>query len=365
MNIKIIRGAFLNPYEMQNYDDLLNVSGMDVQVVSSKHPISTKTNFPLHKLWSPSDIPNIPFKYSILNRIFKDAQLLWGLEKLLKGTDIAHVAELYYGYTLQAVMAKRRGVVKKVISTVWETIPGNNEGLKGRRSIKKYARENIDHFVAVTEKAKNCLTKEGISESKITVIPMGIDLERFMPKKSTKNKRDLNILCVARLTPEKGIEDLVEVFLDLRKKYPQIRLTLVGDGQLKNEFKGLKNVSVKTVPYALIHNEYQKADIFCLPSRKTKTWEEQYGMSLIEAMSCGLPIVSTKTGAIPEVCGEVALLGSPQNLRILKQNLEKLIYNKKLREELGKKGRYLAKKNYDRQITCQKIASLYQKVLCR
>ncbi len=363
MKIKIVRGAFLNPFEMQNYEGLGR--DFDVEAISSKFPISTSTKLPLTKLWSPTDIPNIPFKYPILNRLFKDAHFLKGLEKALKGADIVHVAELYYGYTYQAIRAKRKGFVKKVISTVWETIPHNNESLKGRKRIKKYARENIDHYIAVTKRAKNCLIKEGIPEKKITVIPMGVDIDRFKPNPKLKNKRDINILCVARLVEEKGITDLLKTFLALREKTPNLRLTFVGRGPLKSDLAGHRNISVKSIPYSLIHNEYAKADIFCLPSRTNKTWEEQYGMCLVEAMASGLPIVATKTGSIPEVCGEVALLSPPHRPISLKQNLEKLIYNKELRERLGKKGRLLAEGKYNSHYTSKQIAKLYKKVLCR
>lgn len=360
MKISIIRGAFLNPFEMQNYESLQEK--FNISVISSKRPISDKIKFPLTKLWSPADLPNFPFKYPILNRLFGDAQKLYGLEKALIGTDIAHVAETYYGYTYQAVMAKRRGVIKKVISTVWETISHNNERLKERKKYKKYSRSNIDHFIAVTERAKKALLAEGIKDKKITVISMGVDLTKFKPNFKYKNKRDLNILCVARLVPEKGVLDLLHAFLSLRKAHPHLRLTFVGSGPLYHDLYGYKNVSVKKISYENMVAQYNKADIFCLPSKTTKTWEEQFGMCLVEAMACGLPIVTTKSGAIPEVCADVALLALPGNTQSLQDNLQKLIVHPKLRHELGQKGRHLAEKKYNRQIIAQQIARVYSKL---
>ena len=134
MTIKIIRGAFLNPFEIQNYYPLREK--FNIEVISSKNPISDKINLPLKKLYSPTDLPAFPFKYPILNRIFGDAQQLYGLHKAIAGADIVHVAETYFGYVRQAIRAKRRGLVKKVISTVWETIPFNNQSLSGRRKNK-------------------------------------------------------------------------------------------------------------------------------------------------------------------------------------------------------------------------------------
>jgi len=363
MKISIVRGAFLNPFELQNYSPL--TSEFDLTAISSKHPISDKIGMPLVKLWSPTDLPSFPFKYSILNRLFTDAHQLYGLEREIKNSDIVHVAETYYGYTHQAVMAKRRGLIKKIISTVWETIPHNNEGIRGRRQYKQYAYENIDKFLAVTNKAKEALIKEGVSTEKIEVIKLGIDINKFKPKQAAKINRHVNILCVARLVPEKGITDLVDAFADIYKKDSHVKLTLVGDGPLKRDLKGYKNITVKKVPYGIIHNEYQKADIFCLPSLKTKTWEEQYGMSLIEAMASQLPIVTTDTGGIPEVCGSSALYFKPGDISSLKKNLEHLIYNKEARISMGRTSRILAEDEYDNRKVAKQIGEIYKSLVCR
>ena len=362
MKISIVRGAFLNPFELQNYSPLKDK--YDITAISSKHPISSAIDLPLVKLWSPTDLPNFPFKYPILNRIFVDAQKLGNLEKIIKGSDIVHVAETYFGYTYQAIMAKRRGLVRRVISTVWEIIPFNNEGIKGRKKYKKLAYENVDRFIAVTEKAKEVLIKEGVKPEKISVVNMGIDLKKFHPHPFKKQTKDINILCVARLVPEKGITDLLEVFLLLKEKNPNIKLTFIGSGPLKKELIGYKNIFVKSLPYQKINKEYQRADIFCLPSCKTKTWEEQYGLSLIEAMASGLPIVTTDTGAIPEVCGSCAIYSRQGNIIALKKNLEYLIYNQDIRKSMGKASRALAEKEYDRIKTARRIGEIYRSIAC-
>lgn len=363
MKISIVRGAFLNPFELQNYSSLNGK--FDITAISSRNPISSRIDLPLIKLWSPTDLPNFPKKYPILNRIFVDAQKLGNLEKVIKGSDIVHVAETYYGYTHQAIMAKRRGLVRRLVSTVWEIIPFNNEGIRGRKQYKRMAYENIDRFLAVTEKAKQALIKEGVRQEIISVVNMGIDLHQFHPAKTKKESKEINILCVARLVPEKGVQDLLEAFLKIRETNPKVRLTFIGDGPLKQELKDFKNVHLKNVPYSKIHQEYQKADIFCLPSRETKTWAEQYGMCLLEAMACGLPIVTTNSGAIPEVVGEAALVGHQGNVKELKTNLEKLIYNEDLRHSLSKIARLRAIEKYDCRKIGKQIEKIYEEIACR
>lgn len=350
MRISIIRGGFLNPFELQNYYPLKKK--YDLRAISSMHPISEDIEIPLTKTYALTDLPDIPFKFPILNRLSIDAHYLLGLEQLLKGFDIAHVAETYYHYTIQAINAKKKGYIKKVISTVWEVIPFNNEGIWGRKWFKRQAHAGVDHFLAVTDLAKKALLEEGVDEKKISVIPMGVDLKRFKPlpifRQSRISLRETNILCVGRSVPEKGMGELTEAFQRLKKKYPNLKLTLVGDGR---------------VPYSQIHKEYQRADIFCLPSKTTPHWQEQYGMALVEAMACGLPIVTTRTGAIGEVCGDAAIYARQGDANDLQSKLERLIESESSRTILREKSLTRAKARYDCVKTAKAIDALYQKVL--
>ena len=360
MKISVIRGAFLNPFELQNYYPL--AKRHNVQAVSSLTPISSQIKLPLKKLLSPTDLCEFPYKYSVLNRVFKDAHYLFGLEKVIKGSDIVHVAETYYNYTLQAIKAKRKGLVKKVISTVWEVIPFNNESLSGRRGIKKIARKEIDHFITPTNLAKKALLKEGISAKKITVIPMGIDLDRFKPTTSgSKVKGEVTILFIGRLEESKGADNLVKAFIKLSKSILNLKLNLVGQGTLEEKITTYKNISLKTVHYDKIHLEYQKADIFCLPSQNTPTWQEQYGMVLVEAMASGLSILTTDTGAIKEVC-ESAAVYTKGSVQALHDGLKKLVLDHKKRKELAIKARQRAGSRYNSLDTAKKIAKVYKDV---
>jgi alpha-maltose-1-phosphate synthase len=361
MKISIIRGGFLNPFELQNYYPFSKKH--NIQAISSLKPLNSQIKLPLKKLLSPTDLPYSPYLYPILNRLLKDAHHLFGLEAVIAGSDIAHVAETYYHYTLQAIKAKRKGLVKKVVSTVWEVIPFNNESLRGRQGIKAIARKEIDHFITHTELAKDTLVKEGVSAKKITTIPLGVNLNRFKPRNSNSKKtKDLTILFIGRLEESKGVQNLLQAFLKLNKTIPNLNLNLVGQGTLKEKITTHKNINLKTVPYNKIHQEYQKADIFCLPSQATSTWQEQYGMVLVEAMASGLPIITTDTGAIKEVCGSAAIYttGSAQSIY---QSLKDLILSPKKRAILKKNSRQRALSRYNCLHTSKKIEKIYKQQL--
>jgi glycosyltransferase involved in cell wall biosynthesis len=351
MKVAVVRGAFLNPFELQSFYPLKDKH--EILAVSSNNPIDDDIQLPLKKLWSPTDW-QMPFKYPILNRAIGDAHFLMGLESTINGFDIAHVAETYFQYTKQAIWMKRKGQIKAVVSTCWETIPHNNESLRGRRKIKEFCRGQIDHYLTPTNLAKLALIEEGVDEKKITVVPMGIDTKKF----GNKHKRDgeINILFVGRLVPEKGVLELLQAYSEIRKIYPDTKLTMIGFGKLADE--AIKaGAIIRRSDYDTIQEEYAEATIFCLPSQNTNTWQEQYGMALVEAMASGLPVVTTRAGAIPEVCKDGAIYSKEKDSKDLYKKLMQLIEDPQKRNQISKNGLLVSK-----ELDVNKIAKKIERV---
>ena len=369
MKVAIIRGAFLNHFECQNYERL-NPSLCQITFIGSKKPIHTNFHSSLIKLLSPIDLPNLPFKKAIFNRTNNNLHYLLGLEKNLQDFDIAHCAETYYAYTRQAINAKKQGLIKKVISTCWEIIPHNNESLSSFIQTKNEAKKNIDHFICPTILAKKALEKEGFNPDKISVIPFGIDLNHFKPSQNTKYQEP-RILCVARLEKEKGIDTLLLAISKLSPQFSQIKLRVVGEGTL---LKKLQNLAKKLKishqvdffgfdSYENMPKHYRWANIFCLPSRPTGKIAEQFGMVFLEALASGLPIVTTRVGAISEVLKSRGTLVEPDNPESLAKALEKTWLSLQKKPNIMKKQRKTAEKYYNKDKTAQKIYSIYKKVL--
>ena len=381
MKIAIVRGKYLNKYEMQYYEPL--VRKHKLVGFGSLSPIHDKFAFPVVKLPSPMDLPNFPYKMPILNRLFVDAQYLLGLEGKLRGFDIAHSAETYMHFTQQCLNAKKRGDVKKVVVTVSENIPFANEGIWGRKKFKKRALEEVDHFIAISQRAKEALILEGCPDEKITVIGHHVDTKKFQipnskfqisSKLQVSSLKSLNILFVGRMEWSKGIYEVIfsakKLLEDPELKDYSLNFTLVGEGSEKKKIMDLESamgikdkIIHKTVSYDKIPQEYQKADIFLAPSLITRHWQEQFGMVLIEAMACGLPIVTTLSGAIEEVVGEAAVKVQPGDFFSLTRAIKNFILNPKARREYGKKARERAVKYFDIEIGARKLEKVYKKVL--
>jgi len=365
--IALIRGKFLTKYDMEPFEMLSKK--YNITAFGSKTPFSEDFKFPTVKLWSPVDIPNFPYKMQLLNRIFIDAHLLIGLEEKLSGFDLAHTSETYFHYTHQALNAKKNGIIKKVVCSVFENIPFNNEGIWGRNRYKKEAIEGVDRFIAITKGAKKALVGEGVPEEKIVIIPMSIDSEKFYPSKKI-DKHHINILFAGRIEEYKGVFDALNAFARVSAKYSNIRLTIIGKGSkeslLDNKINelGLSSKIIRKVsPYHQIAEEYRKVDIFIAPSKKDKYWKEQFGMVFLEAMASGLPIVTYDSGSIKEVVGSSALVVKEGDATQLYKNLELLVKSGVLRAELGKNARERALSDFNVHKISQMIDRVYRDLL--
>ena len=370
MKVAFVRGAYLNNFEGQNYN--LDKKTFQISGYSSLWPIDSHVPFSVIKLPSPADLQkfplcNKPIKY-IANRTLGDSQLLWRLESHIQDADIVHVADPHYFYAYQAAVLKAHGQIKKLVSTWWETIPFNNESVSAKKRIKKYTMEYVDVFLCYSEKAKRCLLTEGIKPQRICVIPLGVDLSRFQNTERTATKKK-QILFVGRLVEEKGVLDLYDAFRVLVKKLDYVHLKIVGDGPLKKTLKHRIHNDNLQEKVSIIHKSYQEmpdvykdADIFCLPSKKTATWEEQYGMVFVEAMACGLPIISYKNGAITELVGEAGIFVKEEESE-LTASLLSLSTDRHKRTKIGTMGEARAKKLFDSAKTARAIENLYLTVL--
>lgn len=366
MKISFIRGAYLNNSEGQNYN--LPITGY-----SSLFPLDAHVAFPLIRLPSLADLQKIPLldkpvKY-LTNRIVGDSQILFELEKHIEGSDIVHVADPHYYYSYQAARLKAVGAIKKLILTWWETIPFNNESTYAKKRIKKYTMSKVDMFLCHNEKAKNCLLNEGVFAERITLIPLGVDLTVFRAK-SDYESRQCTILFVGRLVDEKGLLDLYEAFKILTHSRQDTTLQIVGDGPLRNILQKLiqkdglhDRVTIEHKSYSEMPEVFHHADIFCVPSRKTPTWEEQYGMVFVEAMASGLPILSYDTGAIKEVVEGRGILVEEGDIKGIVTSLTQLIKSRELRQKIGTMGRERAEKIFDAQKTSEKIYKLYEALI--
>jgi glycosyltransferase involved in cell wall biosynthesis len=198
-------------------------------------------------------------------------------------------------------------------------------------------------------------------QQKIEVICNGIDTGLFKPKKTADGI--FRILCVARLIERKGIRYLIEATAKLLKTYPNIKLILVGEGNIELklredvfqrgiteqvEFMGL-------VSQAKLPEIYNQAGVFVLPSLN-----EGMSNTVLEAMACGLPIIATDTGGTAELLRGNGFCIPLRDSGAIYDCCLKLIEDENLRQAMGRKSREIAEGMSWRSIAAEYL-SLYKR----
>jgi glycosyltransferase involved in cell wall biosynthesis len=190
--------------------------------------------------------------------------------------------------------------------------------------------------------------------ARVCYLPHSVDCSLFVPseKYDFRHKEEMTIGFVGRITESKGVKILVEAFGRLPSSH---RLVLVGRGNLVEEIgqiaqrEGMGDrVSLRApVPHLAIPEVMRSFDVLVLPSLETKYWKEQFGRVLIEAMACGVPVIASNSGGIPDVVGDAGLLFKTGSVIGLVESLSALLGNPAGMHELGRKGRERALTMFD------------------
>jgi glycosyltransferase involved in cell wall biosynthesis len=374
--VALVRGSLLRAWEIPNFV----IPGVRIEAFASR-AVAARIGpqpVPVHGLPAAGDlIARLPPRAAAgIELLAGSTEVLWGLERALRGFDVAHALELANPLTWQALRARDAGACRAVVSTVMENIPfrpAPNAAVA--RRVERAARE-VDRFLAVTERAALHLETAGVPEDRITVLPEGIDMDHFAPAPAAERPQaggPLRVLSVARLERAKGVEDLVIAAGLLARRGVDVEVSLHGAGPLEGRLREVARAMgvadrvrvAGQVPWEELPAIYRAHDVFVLASAPTTNWREQFGFAVVEAMACGIPVLAGGSGSLPEVVGREDALVRPHDPLHLAERLAALAADEPARRELGRAMRERAVERFDLRDVRRRLGEIYADVLER
>lgn len=203
-----------------------------------------------------------------------------------------------------------------------------------RKKIERFSAKRANKIIVPSEYLKKIVLKWGVSENKISVVYNSFE----MPKNIKRIELGKNVIISAgRLVPWKGFDVLIDIMPDILKQFSDAKLYIIGDGPDKEKLSALSSkFSVQDNVFltgSLSHNELlsylNSGDIFVL-----NTGYEGFSHLLLEAMSVGIPVVTTNIGGNPEIInnGINGVLVEYGNREELKSRILDLLGNEKMKE---------------------------------
>lgn len=292
--------------------------------------------------------------------------------------DIVHDNQsLCYGL----LQLQNRGV--NVIATVHHPITRDRElalaaaTTKGNRwlvnrwysflNMQRKVVQKLNHIITVSQQSQQDIADAfALPAEKIIVIPNGIDTETFKPLPQIERNPWRIITTASSDQPLKGLSILLNAFAQLRTEFPRLELLVIGklkiDGATEKELKSLQLESCVEFKSGIstehLVAEYAAAKIAVVPSLY-----EGFGLPAGEALACGIPLICSDGGALPEVVGSAAYLVKAGDVTELVQALRRLLSDESLCVELGKLGRAHSLQHLSWQVVGERLSNYYGDVI--
>lgn len=208
------------------------------------------------------------------------------------------------------------------------------------------------------------------TNKQIHVTPFGVDLNKFKPISELQKEKEITIGTVKALSDKYGIADLIRAFSSVYKENPMTKLLIVGDGPQRQEYEelvrnlGLSDVTTFTgrVPNDKVPQYINKMKVFCVPSTEDS---ESFGVAAVESMACGVPVVVSNVGGLPEVVleGQTGYVVPKESPKELAKAITDLVVNESKRREMGHRGVGHVKKLYNWTDNANGMLQLYKVTL--
>ncbi|MDG2411280.1 MAG: glycosyltransferase family 4 protein [Halioglobus sp.] len=290
--------------------------------------------------------------------VHDNQSLSWGMLEI-QNMGIPLVTTVHHPITsdLRIALNAARGWRERVMIKRWHSF----------LSMQKKVIKQLRNIVTVSDCSRQDIARDfGLQPVGISLVHNGICIEDFRPMPQVqRNPLRLMATCSAD-QPLKGLRYLLHAYARLLKKYPDLELLLVSrpnpGGKTENLVKRLgiadKVKFVSGISTEQMVRYYAEAAIAVVPSVY-----EGFGLPAGEAMACGVPVVSTDGGALPEVVGGAGVIVPVKNVDALAEAIDSLLQDEPRRADLGLLARKRIEENFCWQVCARQMTAYYREVL--
>jgi glycosyltransferase involved in cell wall biosynthesis len=355
------------------YRDKLRALGESVQVTAvmperwGRDPVEpAQVNGPVVRVW-PARLHgrNHFYTYRRPRRFLRAAR-----------ADIVHIDEEPYSAVTFQLARHCRQLATPFVFFAWQNLVKRLPPPFG--AFRSYVFRHAAGAIAGTDTAAEVL-RAGGWQGPVAVIPqMGVDPARFRPDPAARfalqrrfgaTPDEVFVGYGGRLVPEKGVDVLIRTV----PAAPLVRLLILGDGGERIALERLAErlgveervTFVGQVSSLEMPRWLAGLDLLVLPTVGRSGWIEQFGRILVEAMSCGVAVIGTRSGEIPGVLGDAGVLVPPGDVRALTDAIVMLVEGRDLRAVLGERGRARVLGRYTNDRIASDTAAFYRSIVHR
>jgi glycosyltransferase involved in cell wall biosynthesis len=284
------------------------------------------------------------------------------------GPDIVHVDEEPYNLATALAVRQALSAGARPLFFTWQNLL--------RRYpppfswLERYVYGRCPVAIVGNPEAGDVLRQKGYRGETPVIPQFGVDPELFSPAAEAVPSADRPFVIgyVGRLTQEKGIDVLLQAVSQLSGDW---RLRIVGGGPLREtlparagELGIADRVAVQDgVPSTQVPDLMRQLDVLAVPSLTMPNWKEQFGRVIIEAMACGVPVVGSDSGEIPNVIGDGGLVTPEGDASALADALQRLQTDRQLRADLGRRGRVRVLAHFTHAQIAAQTVNVYRRLL--
>jgi glycosyltransferase involved in cell wall biosynthesis len=240
--------------------------------------------------------------------------------------------------------------------------------LRGAWAGRRRLLQGVRTFIAPSRAVAQSLRESGYPPERIVILPFGLPPSDFVAhaRGASREPGGPHLLYVGQLVTRKGVPSLLEALLQVRQAYPQVTLTLAGDGARRPDFERLSTALdlaaatrfVGLQPRSRLSELYAQADVMVIPSLS-----EVLPFVGLEALFAGIPVVAAAVGGIPDIFGSAAILVPPMDSTALARGIVSVLSDPAAAEARARRAQEQAPERFGFDMMVDRIDALYAELL--